>query len=668
MRTQVIQVVYAIVCFSLLLNCTSNEKTEDSKETQQTKTNLEATKYTIAKQKEIQNYLNFNDSTDFKNAQKGFLATIADGVILKEDKTVSYSMEQFKFLNKDAPNTANPSLWRQSQLIAINGLFEVTEGIYQIRGFDLANMTLIKGKTGWIIIDPLTVPETVKAAMELVDKTLGKLPVKAVIFTHSHVDHFGGVKGLLSSEDVTSGKIEVLAPEGFFEHSISENVMAGNAMTRRATYMYGNLLPKTDTGSLGSGLGTTSAKGNTGIVKPSRIISASSKFSQMVDGIEIQFIYTPESEAPAEMMFYFPSYKAFCQSENLSHTLHNLYTLRGAQVRNGQKWSRYIDECIAAWGEEMIVSFGSHHWPTWGNENIIPYLEKQRDTYRFIHDQTLRLANQGYTPIELAKMIKLPENLNKEFYNRGYYGSVSHDVKAQYQLYFGWFDGNPANLDPHTPEDSGKRFVEMMGGEAVVLKKSKEYYDKGDYRWVAQCLNNLVFANPNNQEAKNLLADAYQQLGYQAESGPWRNFYLTGAKELRTPVKKINMGSTATPDMIKGMDTQLYFEYLGMRFKGYENADLKYNFNINLTDTNEKLALIVSNGSVMPRMGKHVAKNITATINMSRSDLNKVSLGEANFADLLKNKQIAIDGDAKAFTNLLSKIDAFEFWFNIVQP
>ena len=432
--------------------------------------------------------------------------------------------------------------------------------------------------------------------------------------------------------------------------------------------MYGNLLPKSDIGSYGSGLGTTSAKGVTGIVKPSKIISDDTKFSQFVDGIEIQFIYTPESEAPAEMMFYFPSFKAFCQSENVSHTLHNLYTLRGAQVRNGQKWSRYIDQCISTWGAEMEVSFGSHHWPTWGNKTIIPYLENQRDTYRYIHDQTLRLANQGYTPIELSEMIRLPEQLDTQFYNRGYYGSVSHDVKAQYQLYFGWFDGNPANLYPHPPKESGKRFVEMMGGEAIVIEKSKAYFEQGDYRWVAQCLNQLVFANPDNQEAKDLLADAYQQLGYQSESGPWRNFYLTGAKELRNPVKKINMGSTATPDMIRGMDTQLYFEYLGMRFKGDENSDLKYNFNINLTDTNEKLALIVSNGAVIPRMNSHVKKEITATINMTRADLNSVSLGEASFKELLKSKKIQIEGDAAAFPNFMSKIDQFEFWFNIVQP
>lgn len=656
----------AIFLLNLLFSCSNEQNKAQQKVTSDN--NFLASYSTKNKHIELKQYLNFKDTTDFANAKRGFIATIESGEILKEDQSVSYSMKQFEFLNKEAPDEANPSLWRQSQLNSINGLFEVTKGIYQIRGFDLANMTLVQGKSGWIVIDPLTVPATVKAAMKLVDEKLGKQEVKAVIFTHSHVDHFGGVKGILDEEDVTSGQIEVIAPEGFFEHSISENVMAGNAMTRRATYMYGNLLPKSDIGSYGSGLGTTSAKGMTGIVKPSKIISDDTKFSQFVDGIEIQFIYTPESEAPAEMMFYLPAFKAFCQSENVSHTLHNLYTLRGAQVRNGQKWSRYIDQCIATWGADMEVSFGSHHWPTWGNETIIPYLENQRDTYRYIHDQTLRLANQGYTPIELSDMIRLPENLDKQFYNRGYYGSVSHDVKAQYQLYFGWFDGNPANLNPHTPVESGKRFVEMMGGEEVVIEKSKAYFEEGDYRWVAQCLNQLIFANPENQEAKDLLADAYQQLGYQSESGPWRNFYLTGAKELRTPVKKINMGSTATPDMIKGMDTQLYFEYLGMRFKGDENSDLKYNFNINLTDTQEKIALIVSNGAVIPRMNTHVTENVTATINMTRAHLDSISLGEASFAELLNNKNIKIEGDASAFPNFMSKIDQFEFWFNIVQP
>ncbi len=628
----------------------------------------EATSFTQKENNSLNEYLDFHNQTDFENANKGFIATIESGLINMENGQPSFSMKQFDFLKNEAPNEANPSLWRQSELNAINGLFKVTDNIYQIRGFDLANMTLIKGNTGWIIIDPLTVPATSKAAMKLVAEQLGEFPVKAVIFSHSHIDHFAGVKGVVSEKDVKSGSVEIFAPEGFSEHSISENVMAGNAMSRRATYMYGILLKKDNKGTYGSGLGTTTANGVTGILEATDIISSLDGESRTIDGVNVDFIYTPESEAPAEMMFYFPQYKALCQAENISHTLHNLYTLRGAQVRNGQKWSKYIDLTIAKWGKDVEVSFGSHHWPTWGNENIIPYWEKQRDTYRFIHDQTLRLANQGYTPKEIADMIELPDELGKEFYNRSYYGTVSHNIKAQYQLYFGWFDGNPSNLNPLPPSESGKNYVEFMDGAESLISKSKASYDKGEYRWVAEVMSHLVFAEPNNKDARNLLADAYEQLGYQAESGPWRNFYLSGAQELRIGTQKADFSGTASADMIKGMSTELYFNYIGMRFKGTENADLKYNFNFDLTDVNEKVGLIVSNGAVMPRIGMFISDNVTATIHVNRSDLDKVSLGQATYEDLIKNGTLKIDGDKDAYFNFLSKIDKFEFWFNIVEP
>jgi len=628
----------------------------------------DATSYTSKANNDLLKYLPFSDQTDYENARKGFIATIDEGVIKLDNGQISYSMEQFDFIKGDAPAEANPSLWRQSELNSINGLFKVSDNIYQIRGFDLANMTLVKGKSGWIIIDPLTVPATSKAAMELVDEQLGKMPIKAVIFSHSHIDHFGGVKGIISDEEVKSGAVKIYAPKGFFENSISENVMAGNAMSRRAYYMYGNLLEKEVKGTYGSGLGPTTGYGIPGIFEASNIISSETGETKIIDGVKTEFIFTPESEAPAEMMFYFPEYKAMCQAENISHTLHNLYTLRGAQVRNGQKWSKYIDKTITKWGDVVEVSFGSHHWPTWGNNNINKFWVKQRDLYRFIHDQTLRLANQGYTPIEIADMLKLPESLRKEFYNRDYYGTVSHNAKAQYQLYFGWFDGNPSNLNPLPPSDAAKKYVQFMGGADQVIKKSLTSYNRGEYRWVAEVMKQLVFAEPTNQQARFLLADAYEQLGYQAESGPWRNFYLSGAKELRVGVNPVKIGGTASPDIIKGMSTELYFNYLGMQFKGNENGDLKYNFNLDLTDTNEKVALIVSNGAVMPRIGEFVKKDTTSTIHVKRSDLDKVSLREANFEDLIKNGDLKIEGDQEAFFNFLSKIDVFSFWFNIVEP
>ncbi|MFT3823691.1 MAG: alkyl sulfatase dimerization domain-containing protein [Chitinophagaceae bacterium] len=630
----------------------------------------EATSFTQQKQQELLSYLPFTDKTDYENAHRGFIATLPEGEIKDEQGNVVYSMKQYDFIKGAAPATTNPSLWRESEINSINGLFKVTDGIYQIRGFDLANMTLIEGKTGWIIIDPLLSPPTAKAGLALANEKLGARKVSAIIHTHSHIDHFGGIRGVVDEADVKSGKVPIYIPEGYFDEAISENVMGGNTMGRRASYMYGNLLPKDAKGTLGTGLGQTTSTGLAGILEGTNVIKSLSGESRVIDGITVEFIYTPQSEAPAEMMFYFPQFRALCQAEDINHTLHNLYTLRGAKVRNGQKWSNYIDLCIQKWGKDVQASFGSHHWPTWGNDTINTFWASQRDLYRFVHDQTLRLANNGYTPVEIANMIKLPESLDKQFYNRGYYGSVSHNVKAQYDLYFGWFDGNPANLDKLPPADAGKKYVEFMGGADNVLSQAKKSYDNGEYRWVAEVVNHVVFADPKNQAARNLLADAYEQLGYQAESGPWRNFYLSGAKELREGIKILPSPNTAGPDMVRGMSNDLFFNFLAMRFKGTEPtaAAMKYSFNITMPDVNQKAALIVENGAVSPRIGSHVAGAVTATITVNRKDLDRVSLGEASFDDLVKNGTITINGDKNAFNNFLGMLDKFNFWFNIIEP
>lgn len=630
----------------------------------------DASQFTEQKQSDLLSYLPFDDTSDFADARKGFIATLDAGEIKDEDGNVVYSMKQYDFIKGNAPATANPSLWRQSEINSINGLFKVTDGIYQIRGFDLSNMTLIEGKTGWIIIDPLISPPTAKAGLDLANEKLGKRPVSAIIHTHSHIDHFGGIRGVVDEKDVKSGKVKIYVPEGFFDEAISENVMGGNTMGRRASYMYGNLLAKDPKGTLGTGLGQTTSVGLSGILDGTDVIRKLGGENRVIDGINVEFIYTPESEAPAEMMFYFPGFKAFCQAEDINHTLHNLYTLRGAKVRNGQKWSHYIDLALEKWGNDVQVSFGSHHWPVWGNEKINEYWKSQRDLYRFIHDQTLRLANNGYTPVEIANMIKLPPALDKKFSNRGYYGSVSHNVKAQYDLYFGWFDGNPANLDKLPPTEGGKKYVEFMGGADNLLSQAKKSYANGEYRWVAEVVNHLVFADPKNMEAKDLLADAYEQLGYQAESGPWRNFYLSGAKELREGVKVLPAPNTAGPDMVKGMSTELFLNYIAMRFKGTDDAaaGMKYNFNIIMPDVNEKAALIVENGTVTPRIGSNLANDVTATLTVNRSDLDKISLGEAKFGDLVSNGTIKINGDQDAFKAFLGALDHFNFWFNIIEP
>ncbi len=625
-----------------------------------------ATEETKAENTKVLKELPFENKQDFENAKKGFIATIDEGVIKDEDGNIVYSMKQYDFIKGESPDTVNPSLWRQSELNSINGLFEVVDGIYQIRGFDLANMSIIKGDTGWIIIDPLTSAPTAKAALDLVNKNLGERPVVAVIHTHSHVDHFGGIRGVVDEEDVKSGKVKIVAPEDFVDHSVSENVIAGNTMSRRASYMYGNLLNKDETGNVGGGLGQTTSTGEIGLINPSDIIDKTGQ-QMSIDGVDIIYQMTPGAEAPSEMMFYFPQFKAFMQAEEINHTLHNLYTLRGAQVRNGLLWSKYINEAIENHGDEVEVSFGSHHWPTWGNEEVVDFWKKQRDLYKYIHDQTLNLANKGYTMIEIAEMIELPDELSNTFANRGYYGTVNHDVKAQYQLYFGWFDGNPANLHALPPAEAAKKYVEFMGGSDAVLKKAKESYDKGEYRWVGMVLNHLVFAEPNNQEARNLLALAYDQMGYQAESGPWRNFYLSGAKELREGVKELPTPDTASPDIIKNLSLELYFDFLGVRLNGPKAAELEYVFNVEFPDINEKAALYLDNGVLNYTIGKQ-EENADASVKITRAALDEINLGRAKFTEKVESGEASVEGNKEAWQNFLATIDTFPFWFNIVTP
>ncbi|HSG59486.1 MAG TPA: alkyl sulfatase dimerization domain-containing protein, partial [Woeseiaceae bacterium] len=524
----------------------------------------EASDATRSANQAIRDYLPFHDKTDFKNAERGFIATLEEGQITSELSGVVFDMQQFDFLDESEPETVNPSLWRQSQMNAKHGLFKVTDGIYQVRGFDLANISFIRGETGWIVIDPLTTNETAIAAFDLLQKHVEKAPVSAMIFTHSHVDHFGGAKGLVSQELVDNGKVSVIAPHDFFIESVNENLMAGNQMSRRASYMYGNLLPKSEDGTVGSGLGTTTAAGTVTILEPSIIVDRTPQ-EITVDGVKMVFMYTPDAEAPAELMFYIPAMKALMQAEEINHTLHNLYTLRGAKVRDGLKWSKYIHDTIIRFGDEVEVSFGSHHWPTWGNEAIVDYWKKQRDLYRYIHDEVLRLANHGYTMLEIADLVHLPDSLGQRFANRGYYGSVNHDAKAQYQLYFGFFSGNPADLNPLPPESAGKKFVEYMGGADAVVAKARKDFDKGEYRWVAQALNYVVFADPENGQARELLAETYEQMGYQAESGPWRNFFLSGAKELRDGVVTAATPDTSSPDIVRNLGLETYLDYLAVR-------------------------------------------------------------------------------------------------------
>ena len=609
-------------------------------------------------------YLDFSDQADFERASRGFIASLEDTKIVNSNGSPVYDFGAYDFLDGPAPDTANPSLWRQSQLVAKHGLFKVTDGIYQVRGYDLSNITYIKGATGWIVVDPLISAETAAATKKLVEQELGEMPVSAVIFTHSHVDHFGGVRGLVSEEDVRNG-VDIIAPDSFVLEAVSENILAGNAMSRRASYMFGGMLPRGPQHQIGVGLGPAISAGSLGLLRPTISVTNTGE-SHIVDGVEMEFIMALGAEAPSEFMFYMPKFKAFCQAEIINHTLHNLYTPRGAKVRDGRIWSQYIDEAIYTYADKTDVSFGSHHWPVWGSDEVKVFWEGQRDLYRYIHDQTVRLANEGYTMHEIPERLDVPESIDKRFASRDYYGTLSHNSKAQYQLYFGYFDGNPANLDPLPPVAEAKKFVEYMGGSEPILDKAREDYESGDFRFVATVLNKLVFAEPRNTDAKDLLADTYTQLGYMAESGSWRNFYLTGAQELRAGILNLPAPNTGSPDIVKAIPLDLYFDLLAVRLNGPKAAKKDRDINFVITDTEQKAHLLIRSGTLHHRIGQTHPK--APTVKITRSGLDQLNMKLKTFGELSKEGLASIEGNPLAVKAFFDLIEEPEFWFNIVTP
>jgi alkyl sulfatase BDS1-like metallo-beta-lactamase superfamily hydrolase len=628
----------------------------------------EATASTKQANDALYNQLPFSDNTDFTNAHKGFIAAIPTDVIKGEQGNVVWDPQKYAFVKEGdkSPDSVNPSLWRQSQLINISGLFEVTEGVYQIRNLDLSNMTIIEGKEGITVVDPLVSAETAKVGMDLYFKNRGNKPVVAVIYTHSHVDHYGGVRGVVDEADVKSGKVKIYAPAGFMDEAVSENIMAGNVMSRRASYMYGNLLKPDVKGQVGAGLGTTTSAGTVTLIAPTNYITKTGQ-KETIDGLTYDFMMAPGSEAPSEMLWYIEEKKLIEAAEDITHTLHNTYSLRGAKIRDPLAWSKYINDAINRWGDKAEIIMAQHHWPTWGNENVINLMKGQRDMYRYINDQTLRLANTGLTRDEIAANFKLPEGLAKTWASRGYYGSVSHDVKATYVLYLGWFDGNPATLDELPPEEAAKKFVEYMGGADNILQKAKTDYEQGNYRWVAQVVSKVVFADPNNEAARNLEADALEQLGYQAESGPWRNFYLTGAQELRNGVQKLPTPNTASPDTVKAMSPEMFFDYLGVHINGEKAASAKAVFNIDLGSDGGKYKLELENGVLNHTAGAE-AKDADATIALNRETLNKIILKEETLKQAEDKGEVKVTGNGAKLDEMLGYMDKFEFWFNIVTP
>jgi alkyl sulfatase BDS1-like metallo-beta-lactamase superfamily hydrolase len=628
----------------------------------------EATDATKQANEALYNQLPFSDKTDFTDAHKGFIAPLPQEVIKGEQGNVIWNPKQYDFIKEGekAPDTVNPSLWRQSQLINISGLFEVTDGVYQIRNLDLSNMTIIEGKEGLTVVDPLVSAETAKVGMDLYYKNRGKKPVVAVIYTHSHVDHYGGVRGVVDEADVKSGKVKIYAPAGFMDSAVSENIMAGNVMSRRASYMYGNLLKGDTKGQVGAGLGTTTSAGTVTLIAPTNYITKTGQ-KEVIDGLTYDFMMAPGSEAPAEMLWYIEEKKLIEAAEDVTHTLHNTYSLRGAKIREPLPWSKYINDAINRWGDKAEILMAQHHWPTWGKENVNKLLKSQRDLYRYINDQTLRMANEGLTRDEIAANFKLPPDLAHTWANRGYYGSVSHDVKATYVLYLGWFDGNPATLDELPPEEAAKKFVDYMGGADNILKKAKDDYAQGNYRWVAQVVSKVVFADPNNKAARDLEADALEQLGYQAESGPWRNFYLSGAQELRNGVQKLPTPNTASPDTVRAMTPEMFFDYLAVHINGEKAANAHALLNFDFGKDGGKYKVELENG-VLNHTANSSADNADATITLSRDTLNKIILKEESLDDAKSKGDVKITGNADKLNELLGYMDKFEFWFNIVTP
>ncbi len=610
----------------------------------------------------VLNELPFEDEADFAAAKRGFLGALEKPVILDAEGREVWNLERFAFIEGDAPPSVNPSLWRQAQLNGIHGLFEVAEGIYQVRGYDLANMTFVAGAGGWIVIDPGMTKETAEAALGLVTQHLGERPITGMIYTHSHIDHFGGAGGMVSIE--RAREIPVIAPEGFVVEAVSENVLAGTAMSRRASYMFGFLLHRGERGHVDSGLGKASTPGSFTMRAPNRTVDATPT-EITVDGVRMVFQNTPGAEAPAEMMIWLPDRKALCGAENVSHVLHNVYTLRGAKVRDALLWSNYIQETLDLFGGEAEILFASHHWPTWGNAEIVDYLKKQRDVYKYIHDQTLRLANHGLTSREIAETIELPESLARTFAVRGYYGTVRHNAKAVYQHYFGWFDGNPANLDPLPPEEAGPRYVEFMGGRDALLEKAQKSYDAGEYRFVAMVLNHLVFAEPEFMPARELLAAAYDQLGYQAESGPWRAFYLTGSKELREGMSPLPFETTGSSDIVSAMPSDLFFDALAVRLNGPEAAKEEVVLNFQFTDREENHVLWLENG-VLHHQQRPARDDADATLKLSRATWDAIVTRETTLRSRLLAGDIDVDGSRLALIGFFSLLDDFDPEFPIV--
>jgi alkyl sulfatase BDS1-like metallo-beta-lactamase superfamily hydrolase len=608
--------------------------------------------------------LPLDDPQDFADVRRGLVAGDGDVVITAADGRTIWDTRRYGFVAGDAPASVNPSLWRQAKLNGVHGLFTVVPGVHQVRGYDIANMSIIDGKTGWILVDPLGSSETSAAALALARRTLGEKPIVAVIFTHSHLDHFGGIAGVLP-DPAARAATRIVAPKGFIEEATSENVLAGLGMGRRATFMYGMPLERGPRGHVDTGLGKEPSAGTLSIAVPTDLVDHTPQ-PMDIDGVRFVFQYAPGSEAPAELTFHLPDAKAWCGAEIVSHNMHNLYTLRGAKVRDALRWSGYIDEALRLFGDAEVV-FVSHHWPVWGNDRVRTFLKQQRDQYRYLHDQTLRLANDGATPEEIAEQLVLPASLRTVFPSRDYYGTVRHNAKAVYQNYFGWYDGNPAHLNPLPPVDASTRYVEAMGGAAAVIARAGAAFDQGEYRWAATLLDHVVFAEPGNAEARERLAAVYEQLGYQAESGPWRDVYLTGALELRRGVQGSALNVAATTDLLLHLPLDVFFASLAARLDGPKADGKDTTVNLVLTDAKETWVLQLEN-AVLHAARRDPDVAAVATVTLTREMLVRLVTGQAGLRELVLSDELSVAGSRVELLAFLMLLERPGKPFPIVTP
>jgi alkyl sulfatase BDS1-like metallo-beta-lactamase superfamily hydrolase len=626
----------------------------------------EPSTFTIELQNGLRKSLPFEDKRDFEEAKRGFIAAPPYKQIMADAGNVAWDMGSYEFLLTDAQyDTIHPSLQRQAVLNMAYGLYEVLPGkIYQVRGFDLANISFVKGKTGWIIFDPLTAKETARAALEFINEQIGKRPVVAVVYSHSHADHFGGVRGVVDEADVKSGKVKVIAPVGFMDHAVSENVYAGNAMTRRMFYQYGVLLPRSPYGHVDQSIGKNTAAGNLGLIPPNVIIEKDLE-ELTVDGVKMVFQNTPGTEAPAEMNTYFPDMKVFWAAENITGTVHNIYTLRGALVRDALKWSKEINQALYRFGGEAEVMFASHSWPRWGNARIQEVMRAQRDIYANLNNEVLHLANQGVTINEIHNVYHPPKSLQSQWAAHSYHGSEEHNSRAVLNRYLGYWDANPATLIPLSPKDSAPLYVEMMGGSARIIAKGRDLYGKGEYRLAMEILNKLIYAEPGNQAAKDLLADVFEQIGFQKESPSVRNSFLAGAYELRNGIPQGASPKSSGPDMIKAMSTDLWLDFLGIRLDSRKAEGVHFVINLVTPDNNEKFVVELSNATLTNIKGVQ-AKKPDLTVTIDRAELEKTMMGAVSMDEQIKTGKAKLKGDRKPIDQLQSMLVQFDMGFEIL--